>query len=412
MFKTILLNCLPLTAKKQDILDNFLTEYLRVINLTLEQLPNAKSSNELHHLTYSNIRKTSFLSSDIVEEARKDVWAKRKTVKNGFTRSSIRLNERWFRYFTTYRRTPSFKITYSPRKQFVIPISIDGNYKRFEEFLNIGWKIKIISLMNRKIAVTIEKDYPEVINNKRNIIGIDIGSSTLAAVTVYDTKKARVIKQLYFGRDVANRQRKYEVRIGKIRSHADKGSEKAKKYLKKLKHNQANFVKTRSAQIVKDIIKLAAKYDASIAIEKLSIHGRKHKFNKKANGKISHIPYAQFREFIQSNCLTNDIPFQMINAYHTSMWCPECGALNKGHSSNYALYKCSKCGMIVNSDRKASLAIAIKSALVRDFKQGLTNFIFYSQFTSAGGSVNNLFRPDDKIFSDAVHYTKPLMESP
>ena len=332
------------------------------------------------------------------------MWAKRKTIKKGFTRCSIRLNRRWFKYFTTHRGTPSFKITYSPYKQFVIPISIDGSYNRFEEFLKSGWNIKTISLLHAKIAVSIEKEYLEITNNKRNIIGVDIGSSTLAAVTVYAPRKARVIKQLYFGRDVANRQRKYEDRIAKLRSHADKGSEKAKKYLKKLKHKQANFVKTRSAQIAKEIVTLATKYNASVAVEKLSIHGRKHRMNKKANRKINRIPYAQFRELIKTNCLTNDVPFQPVNAYHTSKWCPGCGALNKGHSANnYAIYKCSRCGMVVNSDRKASLAIAIKSALVREFNQGLTNL--FSQFTRAGVAVNQLFRPDDGVFSDALHYT-------
>ncbi|GCC10942.1 hypothetical protein IPdc08_00983 [archaeon] len=130
--KTILLNFLPLTSKKQNILDTFLAEYLRVLNLTLKQLPNAKSSTELHHLTYSDIRKTSFLPSDIVEEARKDVWAKRKTIKERFTRCSVRLNKRWFKFFT-------------PRKQFVSPIHMDGGYERFKDFLEDGWEIKSLS---------------------------------------------------------------------------------------------------------------------------------------------------------------------------------------------------------------------------------------------------------------------------
>ncbi len=289
---------------------------------------------------------------------------------------------------------------------------MDGSYERFKDFLKAGWKIKTISLLNGKIAVSIEKRYPEVSDNKGNIIGIDTGSSTLAAVTVYDTRKARVIKQLYFGRDVASRQRKYEDRLAKLRSHADKGSEKAKKYIKKLKHKQANFVKTRSGQIAKEIVNLALKYNASITVEKLSIRGRKHRMNKKANRKINHIPYAQFREFVKSNSSKYKIPFTEVDAYHTSKWCPRCGALNKGHSSNnYAIYECKRCGMIVNSDRKASMAVAIKSALVREF-QGLTRPFLISQFTRAGVAVNQLFRPDEGVLSGAVHYTQPLMESP
>lgn len=126
--KCIVLNALELTSKKQDIVDRFFSEYLRVLNITLDKLPSAASSTELHHLTYSSIRETSFLPSDIVEEARKDVWARRKTVKNGFKHSSIRLNKRWFKFVNTERGNPAFKITYSPKKTVVIPIRTDAHW--------------------------------------------------------------------------------------------------------------------------------------------------------------------------------------------------------------------------------------------------------------------------------------------
>lgn len=402
--KTILLNCLPLTAKKRDILDSFFAEYLRVLNLTFEQLPNAKSFNNLHHLTYSNIRSTSFLPSDIVQEARKDVWAKRKTVKSGFKRCSIRLNNRWFKFFKTNRGTPCFRITYSPRKTFVIPIKIDGEYDRFNNFLDGGWDIKSISLLNGRIAVSLKKDFSDPISSDRYVIGVDVGSSTLAAVTVYDTVACKVIKQLYFGRDVAVRQKRFEQRRAKLQSLAYGGSERARKSLERCKRKQSNYVKTRSGQVAKEIVNLATKYNASIAIEKLEFRATKGKIGKNGRKKINKIPYAQLRDFLISNCEECRIFIHQIDAYHTSKWCPRCGSVNSGHSSvNYALYVCSECGMIVNSDRKASLAIAIKSALERELSQDLTNL--FSQFSSAEGAVNHLFRPDDERFSSLVDHT-------
>jgi len=409
--KTVVLNCLPLTNKKQQIRDRFFKEYLRVLNITLNSLHDAKSSNDLHHLTYFNIRKTSFLPSDIVEEARKDVWAKRKTVKNKFKRCSIRLNKRWFKFFTTDRATPCFKITYAPHKTFTIPIAIDGSYDRFNQFLNAGWVIKTISLLDDKIAVAIDKEFDVPDPLSRYVIGVDVGSTTLAAITVFDTLKNRVVKQLYLGRDVAIRQHKFVDRRALLQSKADKGSDQAKKSLKRLANKQFNFVKTRSGQIAKEIVNLAVEYNASVAIEKLTIRGRKHQFNKTANRKINTIPYAQFRDFLVSDCVEHGVYLDQIDPYHTSKWCPYCGAVNKGHaSSNYALYKCKGCGRVVNSDRKASHAVAIKSALVREQIQGLTNL--FSQFTKAGVAVNHLFRPGDKVLSCAVHDINPLMESP
>lgn len=411
MRKTILVNSLPLTAKKKSILNSFFSEYLRVLNLTFEQLPNAKSPNELHHLTYSNIRSTSFLPSDVVQEARKDVWAKRKTVKNGFRRCSIRLNKRWFKFFTTERDTPCFRVTYAPRNTFVIPVKMDKGFKRFNSFIEDGWAIKCISLLlHGKIAVSIEKAYPEPTNNRRYVVGVDIGSTTLAAITVFDTETGGTAKQLYLGRDVAARQKKYLKRKQVLQSHADTGSEKAKKALRLLKHKQANFIKTRSGQVAKEIVNIARSFNASIAIEKLSIRGRKGRFNKAANRKINRIPYAQLREFLMSNCEEFEAPLDQIDAYHTSKWCPYCGSVNPGHSSeNYALYVCSNCGKAVNSDRKASKVIAIKSALEREHSQGLTNL--FTQFSSARVAVNQLFRPDDEFCVFAVRHNNPPMES-
>ncbi len=266
-------------------------------------------------------------------------------------------------------------------------------------------------MLNGKIAVSIEKEFSEPANERRYIVGVDIGSSTLAAVTVLDSQSGKVVKQLYFGRDVAVRQMKYEERRAKLQSHADKGSEKANKYLKRLKHKQRNFVKTRSGQVAKEIANLALKYDACIVIEKLKFRAVRGKVNKNGRKKINRIPYTQFREFLKSNCLKYGVLFQEVDAYHTSKWCPKCGALNNGHDSvNYALYTCKKCGLTVNSDRKASLAIAVKSLLERT-SQGLTNSCFV-QISRRKVPVNGLVRPDDGVLSGAVHLTQPPMESP
>jgi len=405
------LNTVDLTPRKQEIFDDFLAEYLRVLNETLEHLPGAKSSTQLHHLTYSGIRKTSFLPSDIVQEARKDVWAKRKTINGNFKRCSIRLNKRWFKFVTSNRGNPCFRITYSPQKNFVIPVKLDGQTKRFNSFLEDGWDFDNISLLrDGRIAVVLEKEFLEPTNDRGFVIGVDVGSSTLAAVTVFDSETFKVVKQLYFGGDVAKRQRRYLERRSVLQTHADKGSSKAKKYLKRLRHKQRNFVKTRSGQIAKELVNLAKSYDASIAIEKLSIRGRRRKFSRKTNKKINRIPFARFREFLSSNCEQFGIPIQIVDAYHTSKWCPHCGAVNKGHDSgNYALYRCKGCGMLVNSDRKASLAIAIKSVLERT-SQDVTKPCFV-QISNTRVPVNGLVRPDAVGLSCAVHDIDPPMES-
>ncbi|HEY9245492.1 MAG TPA: transposase [Candidatus Methanoperedens sp.] len=414
-----MLNTLDLTFKKQKIIDSFFSEYFHVLNITLDKLPSATSSIELHHLTYSAIRESSFLPSDIIEEARKDVWAKRKTVKNGFKHCSIRLNKKWFKFVNTGRGNPAFKLTYSPRKTITLPVKLDAHWNRLNSFLVDGWMFDNVSLLRgNRIAIVLEKTFLPAVNNRRYVLGVDVGSSTLAAVTVYDTQELKVVKQLYLGQDVAERQNWYLERRGLLQHLTKKGSnkDKARKHLKKLKHDQHNFVNTRSGQVAKEIVELATEYGASVAIENLSLRAKRKKLqnggkklNRKARKKINKIPFGKLRDFLKSNCEGSQTPFDIIDAYHTSKWCPRCGSVNPGHDkSNYTLYKCKTCGIVVNSDRKSSLVVAVKSLLERDLRtQVLTKTDSMFQISKRRPPVNvvSLFRPcpDEACLSFAVH---------
>ena len=419
MRKRIVLNNLSLTSKKLGVLNAFTTEYSRALELTLLQLPLADSSTDLHQLTYSDIRKTSFLPSDIVQEARKDIWKCRKSItSNGFNgefkinNSSIRLNKRWFRYIETVRGNPCFKIIYSPKKDFTIPIRTDRQFQRFNDFLKDGWTFDNISLLSDgRISVVLEREFPKQEPNQRYVIGADIGSSTLASITVFDTQISKSVKQLYFGRDVAIRQRRYTERRNRLKSLADIGSHRARQHLNRLKEKQSDFVNTRGGQVAKEIINLAKSYNAYISIERLkNLKGKRGKFNKNANRKINRIPYGKFIEFLKSNCEMFQVPLYEVDAYHTSKWCPKCGALNRGHhSGNYALYKC-RCGLIVNSDRKASLAIAVKSVLERTKTHELT-ILSSIQISKTRVPVNGLLRSDDVGMKVAVQHNYQPMES-
>ena len=406
-----MLNALKLTANKQKIFNGIFSEYLRILNETLKSLPNAGSSTQLHHLTYNRIRETSFLPSDVVQEARKDVWAKRKTVKEGFRRCSIRFNQRWFRYVKSERGNPLFRITYAPSKSFMVPVRVDGQLERFNRFAGEWWSFRNISLLrDGRIVVVLEKEFPAPADDKRFVVGVDVGSTTLAAVTVYDSVKGKVAKQLYLGRDVAIKQRRFQDRRGRLQAHADCGSGKAKKYLKKLRRKEHNYVTTRSGQVAREIVVLAKKYNASVAREKGNFRSRKHEKNRKANRKINRIPYSKLNGFLASNCEEAIVSNPKVDAYHTSKWCPHCGAVNPGHhSKNYALYRCKTCGLIVNSDRKASLAIAVKSVLERTV-QDVTKPCFV-QFSSTRVPVNGLVRPNAAKSGSAVRSTNRPMES-
>lgn len=407
----MVLNTLTLTLKKQRLLDGVSKEYLRVLNETLKMLPNARSGLQLHQLTYLGIRENSFLPADVVEEARKDVWAERKTVKDGFKYCSVRFNSTLFRFVVTKRGNPCVRLTFSPHKTVVIPLKLDGSFERFNSFIEEGYQSNCVSLLqNGGVAVSLRKPFVRLEDRRRFVVGVEVGSASLAAVTVLDAEKGRVKKQLYFGRDIAARQHQFFERRRKLQSYADTGSGKARKYLRKLKRKQRNYVNNRSGEVSKQIVVLAESYGASVSIEKLRVQERRHEFNWKSNRKINLIPYGKLRDFLVSNCGDYKVPLRVVDAYHTSKWCPHCGAVNKGHHpSNYSLYRCKACGLAVNSDRKASVAIAVKSVLERK-TQDFTTPVFF-QISSIRVPVNGLVRPSEGQPRSPAEHIGHLTES-
>jgi len=110
------------------------------------------------------------------------------------------------------------------------------------------------------------------------------------------------------------------------------------------------------------------------------------------------IPFYRFRRILEQRCFDRNIYLDVLDSWHTSKWCSHCGAVGKGHSANYSLFKC-KCGQTVNSDRKASLAVAVKSLLERS---GSNQFF---QFSSRRVPVSGLIRPSEADKPGSVNPT-------
>jgi IS605 OrfB family transposase len=182
---------------------------------------------------------------------------------------------------------------------------------------------------------------------------------------------------------------------------------KAVNKLKSLRNVERNFVKTNLGQVIREIIRIAKRFDADIAIEKLKRFNPK---GKKFNKEVMRIPFYAFRKILEQRCFDNDIILDIVDSWHTSKWCSHCGAVGMGHSANYSLFRCKECGQIVNADRKASLAVAVKSLLERKI-HGSNQTCFF-QFSNGRVPVIGLIRPnavDDLRF---VSHDYQPMESP
>jgi len=322
----------------------------------------------------------------------RDAWKKKGQETNGLT---VKFNIP--RNCKTFSTKINFFVRFGiyPKIRIPVPIKQNRNYQRFESLINDGWTCKTFGLTkDLQIVAYLSKE--KVIEQRKNVLGIDINAKHFAVSVV--SPEGKTLYQTYFGKHIWTKRKKIMKRKALLQSV------NSVRKLEMIKSYETDFVKTNLGQIIREIIRIAKRFDAEIAIEKLNRFGRK---GRRFNRTVMRIPFFKFRQILEQRCFDSNIHLNIVDAWHTSKWCTHCGAVGKGHSANYSLFKC-KCGQIVNSDRKASLAIAVKSLLERE---DITNHVS-AQISKWRGSVNNLIRPSAVGNVFAVQHNYQPMESP
>jgi IS605 OrfB family transposase len=288
-------------------------------------------------------------------------------------------------------RTKSFffvELGMYPGHRVAIPLKKNRNLDRFFGLLGSGWTCKTFGLTpSLQIVAYLSKKEAQP-KPRRNVLGVDINAKNFAYTVL--TPEGEILRQGYLGQQIWLKKRHFEERRAILQSL------NALKKLKRMRHRQRNYVKTNIGQLVKEVVILTKKYEADISIENLRRFKPK---GRRFNRKVMTIPFYLFRKTLEARCFDNGITLNKEDAYHTSKWCSHCGAVGKGHDGNvYALFRCRECGQIVNADRKASLAVAVKTLSLRS---GFPNQNTL-QISGRRVPVNGLFHVPDAPESVAV----------
>jgi len=402
--KALKLNLLPLSKRKERLLSELFNSVVSCCNdiLSIAKSSHSKNFAILHTTSYPVIKQKYNLHSQILIDCIHQVWENYKTIKEKFKQVPVRFNiPRSGKFSKTKRGNPVIVISsFNGNGRIALPIKQDGAYKRFVEHINNGWTCTQFRLHK-------ENDHYVVIANLRKkfkvktryqaVVGVDVNSGSFALTVLGGDRK--VLKQLYLGQDIWHKQWKFMKRRSKLRSYADKGDKRARRALERMRHDERNFVNTRIWQVSHEIVEIALKYDAVIAIEKLKNLRKgngKGKKPKRANRKIHRIPFAKFKTAIQSVAWQNGIDIVEVPATKTSQKCPKCGYTSKKNwiffNNKRKLFKCRKCGYEANVDRTASRNIATL-ALERGFV-----FETQPQISRAGGDVS------PRVWLDEDHF--------
>lgn len=402
--KTISLNVLSLTDTKEESLtlleqkwldgSNHCFETLRYWDVVAPDTPMTRYN--LHNFEYKHIKKFTGLQSQLVIDLFKNVFTIWKNDRSdNINNASISYNIYRSGDLKYTKRDNPIAVVRTLDKRIGLPISQDGAWHRFKQFAKDGWKYTAFQLKRYrngwKILISIKKDFA-IKEGYDAVIGIDRGSRTLVALSVIN-REGKILKQLYIGRDIWNRQRNMSIRRSKLTKFADNSSYKAKRKLKKMRHDETNFVKTRCYEIAHQIVDFAKKYNAYIAIEDLKgLHNSR--LNRKANRKVKRMPYYKFGVALQQVAGQNSVAVVAVPAAYTSQICSRCGDI---HKTTDIVFKCHSCGYIANRDRNASVNIAFVAGLFS------ISIVKNSQISKRYASVNRHAWKDDGVLSCSQH---------
>jgi IS605 OrfB family transposase len=352
MKRAILLQT-SVTRTKQDVLESFAKHALSEYNRVLKERVGCGTFMAFHRKVFDSFKPAGF-NSQVKCDLERNAWRKKGNDASGVT---VKFNVP--RNCSTSEMKKFFFVVLGlyPKKRIAVPIRKNPNFQRFQCLLKSGWTCKTYGLTpSLEICAYLSKeDGKESRSTRKNIVGIDINAKNFAYTIL--TPGGRTLKQGYLGKQIWPKKLHFGERRAMLQSLG------ALKKLKRMRHRQRHYVKTNLGQIVREIVSLAKRYDADIAIERLSKFKRK---GRRFNNKVLTIPFRIFRMILEGRCFDNGIGLSLVDAYHTSKWCSHCGAVGDGHDgNNYALFKCRACGQVVNSDRKASLAVAVKAFLER-----------------------------------------------
>ncbi|MFQ6136629.1 MAG: RNA-guided endonuclease InsQ/TnpB family protein [Candidatus Hydrothermarchaeales archaeon] len=391
--KSLVMNTLTLTKEKRRSLtetyDCYFDMAKELRGYIERRVPTRK---ELHEATYQRFRERG-IPAQLVISARIYAWNQRK--HNGSKSVTVRFDKRLHSFKETRRRNPILSVR-CLNARIGVPIARDGAYSRFREHLDDGWDVTSV-IMTSKLSfyAVLAKEFEEP-KAPQNVLGVDVNASRLA-VSIVNPKTDRILRQLYFGKDIFVRQIRYEERRRRLMEKKDgEHSSRARKAFYRLSRKQRNYVETRIWQIVGEIVRFAKEHNATIAIEDLKhLRKRKSEWSKKSRKKVNRMPYALFRSCLEHKATIEDVPMVTINPRHTSQRCPKCGHTSKKNWRGYSYFVCRECRFEANRDRVASVNICHGA--------GEAMPITYAQIPAAGGPVNAPVRLNEEVSVETSH---------
>jgi len=209
------------------------------------------------------------------------------------------------------------------------------------------------------VSVNAEVEIPDIINTSDEIIGVDLGSKTLAVCSngsTFENPKAlknnlKKLRQLD----------KKLVRQLKLNKNGSKNREKTKIKRQKLHYHISEIRKDSIHKMASNLMKAKPN---KIVIEDLNVEGMKK--NKKLSRTISDVGMGEVKRQFEYKCKWNSIQLVLSDRFYPStQLCSSCGYRNEGEDKltlGIRNWTCPNCG--VSHDRDFNASVNLKNYVV------------------------------------------------
>jgi putative transposase len=142
-----------------------------------------------------------------------------------------------------------------------------------------------------------------------------------------------------------------------------KGTKSAKRHLKKISKNEANFRKNTNHVISKKLVDKAKGTFRSINLEELK--GIREKVTVRKNQRAKHSGWAffQLQQFVVYKAKRVGVSVQFVNPRYTSQSCSVCGHTERANRKSQSVFVCKQCSFSYNADKNAALNISLRAAV-------------------------------------------------
>lgn len=183
-----------------------------------------------------------------------------------------------------------------------------------------------------------------------NVLGVDLGLAQLA------TDSDGVF---YGGHVRAKRRRRNQTR----QSLQRKGSQSAKRKLKRRSKKERRFAQDVNHCISKQLVAKAQRTNRAIALEDLQGIRWRARAGRELRRELHSWAFYDLRQKIAYKAQLAGVPVYTVNAAYTSQTCHLCGHRERKNRRSQSEFSCRKCGAQCHADVNAAINIASRGAV-------------------------------------------------